>query len=244
MVDTNLSYCILGYQMMAKMGFKASENTVQPLEINLRRGRGGLGLYEEQKVKHEAEEEIRLREESKRRKEYELETENMLHRQSLNAARGRVSAQLFSMLRLVFNLRQDSRSIRRTAVSEDGEVIDDPPPLVADAHIQAHFDHAGGMSELRELLSSMSIDTQQLHHSQLNRYLREDFLYCFYCAHSFESPEALAKLCPGVSEEDHQNATIPHTDSADHASNTFSFASSSSMLTSMDPDEHASDHGS
>jgi hypothetical protein len=34
-------------------------------------------------------------------------------------------------------------------------------------------------------------------------YLRRFYQYCVYCGHQYESPEELAKDCPGLTEEDH-----------------------------------------
>lgn len=241
--------------MMAKMGFKPSESTQQPLEITLRRGRGGLGLFEEQRAKEEADEEEKQRELQKKRKEYESDAESMAHRLALQAAHHRVSGQLFAMLKLAMNLREDSHAIHRPGLPGVEAIEDDPPPIVADAHIQSHFGKAGGMHELRALLSSMHLDDQEKHHNQLNRYLREDFLYCFYCAHSYESLEALQKFCPGVTEEEHQNAVIlapeprpasssPHSHHSHHSPQqlqwspkVFAFNPSPSVMTSMFPEE-------
>lgn len=229
--------------MMAKMGFKPSESTQQPLEITLRRGRGGLGLFEEQRAKEEADEELKLQELQKKRKDYENDAANMAHRLALQAAHHRVSGQLFAMLKLAMNLREDSHAVHRPGLPGIEAMEDDPPPIVADAHIQSHFGKAGGMHELRALLSSMQLDDQEKHHTQLNRYLREDFLYCFYCAHAYESPEALQKFCPGVTEEEHQNAlaseplslhsSVSSSQLERSQSKVFSFNPAPSIMTSM-----------
>lgn len=232
--------------MMTKMGYKPETNTIQPVEITLRRGRGGLGLYEEQKVKEDADAEAKHQELIKKRKDFENAAENMAHRLALQAAHRKLTGFLLSMLKLAFQLREEQPP-HRHALTESGEIFDDPPPIVADAHIQAHFGKPGGMHELRALLASMELDVQEQHRDQLNQYLREDYLYCFYCARSFESQEELENLCPGDSEEVHQEATmddnahlpLPSPSPSPPPSRIFAFDPSPSIMRSMEEDRHA-----
>lgn len=195
--------------MMAKMGFKASQMTQQPLEIELRKGRGGLGSFESQRAMQEEKEAETELIESKRRKEFDEEAEKMQIRLRMQAAAQKMTANLFSMLKLAMHLREDKTTPRQSALTASGHIVDDPPPLLRNTDVISHFHNPNGMTELRQLLSSMQLNSQQVHQEQLNRYLREDFLYCFYCAHSFESQEALQKMCPGPTEESHLNATMP-----------------------------------
>jgi len=195
--------------MLMKMGFQPESIHLEPYTIELRKGRAGLGAFEALKVKEEEDDRVHQELEVKRRKEYEEEQvkfQQLVERQELQK---RIDGQLFAMLKLCYHLRE----LRIPEVSRShcvpSAVVDDPPPLVADEQLHGILLAAGGMASVRNVLSNMSFEVQSVHHQQLSRYLREDFLYCFWCAHSYESQESMNEHCPGTTEEAHLNAPAP-----------------------------------
>lgn len=195
--------------MLMKMGYKPEKDHVDPYTIELRRGRAGLGSYEEARVKEVDDHIMRQELEAKRRKEYEasqVSYQQSVHRQE---ARRQTSGQLFAMLKLCYHFR-DERMLQEPG-SHLGDLgkHDDPPLLVADVQLRETFQAASGPAIVRGILADMSYEVQLLHLGQLERYLREDFLYCFWCAHSYESQASMKEHCMGATAEAHSNARAP-----------------------------------
>jgi rubrerythrin len=193
----------VGFKMMMKMGFSPANNQVEPLKIELRRGKGGLGHFEELQVQEYESEQIKLELEAKRRKEYEDDMTRKVQMRDLREAKKRIMAHLLSMIKVARNLRDDHLHEKRALTYHTSPEFDDPPPILEHELVLASQSDPTAIAGIRDLLSHLSLEVVEKHSKQLTEYLREDFWYCYWCGQAFESKQAMDDGCPGPTENDH-----------------------------------------
>lgn len=189
--------------MMLKLGYLPAENTIEPLKIEIRKGKGGLGLFEELQAKAEEEDHLKLESDAKRRKEYEDNMKRLTQLRDLQQAKKRLVSQLLSIIKVARNIREDFINGKHSLELHTYPDTDDPPPILQHELVSASQSDPTAISGIRDLLANLSLDSIDRHLQQLTQYLRDDFNYCYWCGEAFESQEALNSICPGPSESLH-----------------------------------------
>ncbi|GAB5592335.1 hypothetical protein Unana1_07235 [Umbelopsis nana] len=219
-----------GMKMLMKMGFKQGmtlgkeSGIAKPIEVEMKAGRGGIGLDSQEKRLREEELEQELAKRPKidpvqfRDQLSAQKREAKLHRWA--AAAGKLCEKLDKDQDIEFNvlwlLNPDN------VPNEENELgaqdVDGPVPLLeeglakekpmeqpepektaTDTHLHQPLQlNDEQLAQYAELQSHSVAD-------QLNRaitYLRTNYCYCFWCGVKYEDEEDL-KNCPGPTEEDH-----------------------------------------
>lgn len=263
---THLDESNKGFRMMQKLGFKAGDalgktemgGRTEPIALDLKMGRGGVGADAEKKRKVREEVAQRERDEGvKRQKVAETETE---YRERIVRERmeSRQEGQWYGAMKICEELDEKDGILAKDGVQSDKEDGDgeeqfqqrrrtaNSAPLrripveyreLVRARIARDRDkrerHA--REEQREtghrvtssyydrdqeqdsqaVLEEVEVEQEDAELDELNAlspgerleraisYLRSKHRYCFWCKTQYESDEAMAELCPGLSEDDH-----------------------------------------
>ncbi|XP_066353540.1 uncharacterized protein [Miscanthus floridulus] len=168
----------VGFRMLKQMGYDPESRgaAAEPVGIEIRRSRAGLGAEEHALNPATAVapvEKSREVAERERRQQEEMAVE----------LRSRKSTQ-WKGRRVVWDYRKAEKAL---AQLENREV--EPPAPEGE-------EKEKGAEEEEEVITEE--DLQNI----LSK-LRDRYQYCLYCGCKYESPEALAKECPGPDEDDH-----------------------------------------
>jgi hypothetical protein len=180
-----------GMKMLMKMGFKKgmtlgnkSDAIAEPIKVDLKSGRQGLGMDSLLKKRAREEEEKEL--ESRKKLDIDPEDYRVIMAQKAK------EAQYFRYINAAVSICEkldESADIKtnilwtlKTSVAEEEEQQEVYP------------------KEQVEKLQSLNIE-QQL--DKLTSYLRDTYFYCFWCRAKYENKEDLDTNCPGRDEDDH-----------------------------------------
>ncbi|CAH9079342.1 unnamed protein product [Cuscuta epithymum] len=165
----------IGFKMLKQMGYipgsclgKDGSGRVEPVGLEIRRGRAGLGKEDSRLEKARIEKE---KSEIGQKKEEELMVD-FEHRQK-ERWRGR---------RVVVNFHKAEAVL---AQLENREVVEEAKEKEGEEE-----------EEEEEIITEEDLLTMLMK-------LRDEYYYCLFCGCRYDSLEALAGDCPGVSEEDH-----------------------------------------
>lgn len=191
-----------GMKMLMKMGFKkgmalgSGDGIVEPIKVDLKSGRLGIGMAKKR------ERELEQAEEEQAQKRVQIDPEDyravMAQRAKdhqyikyLNAAvsvcekldedHGVKSNIFWTLKPIVVDNSEEDETNKQTEQEEQNE-----EPLYPQEEV--------------DKLQSLTLD-QQL--ETLITYLRETYFYCFWCRAKYENKDDLDTNCPGVEEDDH-----------------------------------------
>jgi len=176
----------IGFKMMQQMGYnpglalgKDGQGRLEPVGIDIKRSRTGLGRDDVEKEKK-----IAMAKEMERNTQENRRTEHNM----MSDFRDR-RKQLWKSRKIMSTYKKVSATLAQLEGVDLGPDTDDKAKKQEEGVDEAEEDEEDEVTaeELLELL---------------NR-LRIEFNYCFYCGFQYESADALISGCPGVEEEDH-----------------------------------------
>nr|ACO14924.1 Coiled-coil domain-containing protein 75 [Caligus clemensi] len=191
-----------GFSMLAKMGFKpgsslgkTSSGIKEPIGINLKTSREGLGRENHLKEKHVSSQKVVLEDFQKRIRDH---------------SKNRY---------LEFDVRKSQKSIldldSKEGLSDPIELWYWPPKpkerlLVDDEEESGSSeDKAAGESELKEEEEEEEevVDHQERLNT-LTKYLRTKYFYCIWCADKYKDDDEMRQHCPGNSRDSHEDGDL------------------------------------
>ncbi|KAI8085083.1 uncharacterized protein BX664DRAFT_300805 [Halteromyces radiatus] len=199
-----------GMKMMLKMGFKqgsalGKESQVgihEPLGVQLKQDRSGLGMDSLLKRKRDEQ----AQEELEKRKKLDMDPEQFRELMATKAKKGKRSRQINAAAHLCKE-RDESKGINANILwvlipkkSEDQEEEEDQDEYQENKETTNENDHGIYPDEEMEELKSLPLDDQL---TKIVDYLRTQHNYCFWCAAQYENENDLDTHCPGLTEEEH-----------------------------------------
>ncbi|KAI9153496.1 hypothetical protein LWI28_012303 [Acer negundo] len=171
----------IGFKLLKQMGYtpgsslgKEGAGRVEPVGIDIRRSRAGIGREDPYKEKMKREE---IEAEKKKRKVEDLIVEFGSRKKSQWQSR-----------RVIINFNKAKAALDQL---ENKEVV---VPEKED-------NEEGEQEEEEEEEEEEEITEEDLQDVLLK--LRDEYQYCLFCGFQYESPEALSSNCPGINEDDH-----------------------------------------
>ncbi|KAF0552001.1 G patch domain-containing protein 11 [Gigaspora margarita] len=171
-----------GLRLLKKMGYekgkplgKDSSGITEPINIEMKSDKSGLGLSSE--LKQKAEKEL-----TRKVKRAKINEDSFIERVRQGQVEKKVNAQLSKAQRVCETL--DTRKGVMDNIfwpskdDKDDEEIDEEP------------------SEFGKLSPEEKLDC-------VLKYMREEYNYCFWCGCEYGDAEELEQLCPGINEDDH-----------------------------------------
>ncbi|KAI3742336.1 hypothetical protein L1987_60016 [Smallanthus sonchifolius] len=178
-LESALPQSNIGFKMLKQMGYTpgsglGGSGRVEPVGLEIRRSRAGIGR--EDPVKE------------KMRKEEELFRENKRKEEELMADFGCRVKERWRNKRVVVNFHKAKGVLdqleNKVAVEVEKKDDDDDD------------DDDDGEDEEEEVITEEDL------HEMLMK-LRDNFQYCLFCGCQYESTDALLANCPGINEDDH-----------------------------------------
>lgn len=178
----------IGFKMLQQMGYnpglalgKNGQGRLEPVGIELKRSRTGLGRADVEKEKK-----------IKKAKEMEKNIQKMrMKEQNLMSEYGERRKQLWQSRKIMSSYKEASAALAQLEEANSRPGRDDKEKKQEEDVDEAEEDE----EEEKEVTAE---DLQEV----LNR-LRIEFNYCFYCGCQYESADEMISICPGVEEEDH-----------------------------------------
>ncbi|KAM9063274.1 G patch domain-containing protein 11 [Sarcophilus harrisii] len=189
-----------GFALLQKMGYKSGQalgksgsGIVEPIPLNIKTGRSGIG--HETLIKRKAEEEL----ENYQRKIH-------LRKQTEEKAADQFRLRLKSKkeeLKLESDLKRSQRACHQLDTQKDIQVPREPWYWFMPEKEEQEDEEEKGEKEQEEdeygceelsVLEKLEI---------LTRYLREEHQYCIWCGTTYEDEEDLSLNCPGPTSADH-----------------------------------------
>eukprot|EP00798_Chlamydomonas_sp_ICE-L_P023302 gene23302-30539_t len=210
-----------GYQEGQGIGASA-KGMAQPIELNLKTGRGGLGVEEAKKKQREqaAEEENHARlqraasvlEDQKKYSE-RAKSDYELRRCLQQLELGWKSSQQLERNRLLGV--EDQRQVEEMVIARLAQLVESLPALWPEEEIvdetaedtETMGKEACSIPDPLARLKAMPLEERpsipiQTQLSTMIRHLRQN-LYCMYCGCTFHDVHDMASSCPGETEEEH-----------------------------------------
>lgn len=188
-LDKEISSSNKGFKMLQKMGFKKDESYwIEPIEINQKLDKKGIGLSKPPKVVPAWKRKITAAE--LRAKEFEFDDQKKGFRKS--------QALNYDSKTLMEDIRKARFACQDLDEKNGKERTEFWPPLIEkiqldDGQVIEDFEH----NEFEQLESMVKLIA-------LNEYLREEYFYCIWCgAPVFENSDEMRSECPGASREAH-----------------------------------------
>ncbi|KAE9550510.1 hypothetical protein FO519_006284 [Halicephalobus sp. NKZ332] len=215
-----------GFSLLSKMGYKpgmtlgkpkeGSTALAEPLELNMRLGRGGVGIETEEKE----EQKVRVEAHFKQMKEIVEKQEELLvdyrKRKRTTIDVKQVSGDLWKMRKacqeLDIQIGLDMPSVSwfwPIYKDRTGEIHEDPMnfknrKLEMEEEKEVKYIYANGKESLPEVrIEDLDEDELADRLSALVEYLKKTHNYCHWCGSKFENPEELLGQCPGGTREAH-----------------------------------------
>ncbi|KAI8379803.1 uncharacterized protein BYT42DRAFT_614067 [Radiomyces spectabilis] len=199
-----------GAKMLMKMGFKhgmalgkeTEGALIEPIAIEQKLGRSGLGMATS--LKRAREEEVKAEEEH--RKRTEIDPDDFREAMAARANEARLSRRIHAAAVICERLDQVKSNILWTLLSSKNEsqlegrqepTSEDDEDDQKEAKREEEPIYP---PEEVEALKSLKLDDQL---QRLVEYLRNNYLYCFWCGAQYADEEDLKENCPGSEEDDH-----------------------------------------
>ncbi|KAF7145169.1 hypothetical protein RHSIM_Rhsim04G0097800 [Rhododendron simsii] len=170
----------IGFKLLKQMGYtpgsalgKEGSGLAEPVGVEIRRTRAGIGREDPRKEKRRREEEMMERD---KRKEEEL-----------MADFGWRQKEQWRSRRVVVNYHKAKAALEQL---ENKEVV------VEEAEEKEEEDGGDEEEEEEEVITEEDLQ-------DILMKLREEYQYCLFCGCRYESMEALLSNCPGTDEDDH-----------------------------------------
>jgi len=191
-----------GFKMLKMMGYKQGtglgkneEGIAEPIPMNLKRGRSGLGKEEQKKRKIEQE---------------ASNKENLLvdfkYRMKGQFSSRKIEGQLRAALLICKNLDEDA-GIQDNPFFEDEDEEEEENDEQKQKQIEYKTQDETTTHENRaDIQDGVKFRSLPVTHrfEEVSKYMRTKYWYCFFCGAKFDSQEDLEKNCPGDTEEDHE----------------------------------------
>ncbi|CAG8445666.1 1899_t:CDS:2 [Ambispora gerdemannii] len=211
-IDTEENASSPGLKLLRKMGYEkgmklgkseGSQALSEPLTVELKQDRLGLGMSTEIKKRKLS----RLEENVKRTKIKEDEYVERLRDERIAK---RVERQLKAIQRICETL-DSKRGIEynifwlcdeeKSSIKKLDQFSDEDEPKIKleepeEFKLLEISDEDKQKSEFDSLENSQKIE-------RILAYLRDQYFYCFWCGHEYSNIEELTNQCPGATEEDH-----------------------------------------
>lgn len=187
----------IGFKMLQQMGYnpglalgKHGQGRLEPIGIEIKRSRTGLG-------RDDLEKEIEKEKEIRRAKEIEKYTQkNRMNEQDMMSEFRENRKQLWQSRKITSSYKKASATLAQLEEADSRPDRDDKEKKQEEDVDEAIEDEEEEEEEEEEVVTAE--DLQEV----LNR-LRIEFNYCFYCGCQYESVDSMISNCPGVEEEDH-----------------------------------------
>ncbi|KAM5292709.1 G patch domain-containing protein 11 isoform 2-T2 [Ctenodactylus gundi] len=186
-----------GFALLQKMGYKSGQalgksgaGIVEPIPLNVKTGKSGIG--HEALLKRKAEEKL----ESCRRK---MHMKNQAEEKAAEQFRMRFKSKQDEM-KLEGDLRRSQRACQQLDTQKNIQVPREawywlrPEEETEEEEEDKEKDEDEYASEDLSVLEKLQI---------LTSYLREEHLYCIWCGTAYEDKEDLSSNCPGPTSADH-----------------------------------------
>ncbi|KAG1146966.1 hypothetical protein G6F61_009185 [Rhizopus arrhizus] len=199
-----------GMKMLMKMGFKkgnalgkkGTEGIMEPIKVDLKTGRQGIGMESELR-KREREEE-----EEMERKKVKIDPDDFRAIMAQRAKESQHMRYLVAAVSICQKLDEESgvesnilwllKPEEEKEDKEEGEEEEDKEE--EDKEVEEETKQEIYPEEEVENLKSLPLDEKV---EKLINYLREKYYYCFWCRAKYEDQKDLDENCPGTDEEDH-----------------------------------------
>ncbi|KAI8880109.1 hypothetical protein K501DRAFT_287070 [Backusella circina FSU 941] len=200
-LETSVSSDNKGLKMLMKMGFKqgtglGKDGITQPIKVELKAGRHGIGMDNHLKREREEQE----KEELELRKRLQVDPDDYRATMAQKAKENQMSRYLKAAVSICQNLDQENKvesnilwllkpqEEEKEEESKDAETENEPS-------CKLQFP----IEEIEEL-KNLKIEEQLI---KLLDYLRTHYYYCFWCSVKYSDQEDLDGSCPGPNEDDH-----------------------------------------
>nr|XP_011712179.1 G patch domain-containing protein 11 [Macaca nemestrina] len=181
-----------GFALLQKMGYKSGQalgksggGIVEPIPLNIKTGKSGIG--HEASLKRKAEEKL----ESYRKK---IHMKNQAEEKAAEQFRMRLKNKQDEM-----KLEGDLRRSQRACQQLDAQKVSLLPAFSLVKCFGAHCDFIYMCVYIYTYLYMCVLEKLQI----LTSYLREEHLYCIWCGTAYEDKEDLSSNCPGPTSADH-----------------------------------------
>ncbi|KAL3083088.1 hypothetical protein niasHS_010890 [Heterodera schachtii] len=231
-----------GFQLLAKMGYKEGmslgrsaadeqqmdSRTKEPILIQLRMDRSGVGMDEHRKekqrdlceaymerMKRQADNEEELAIDFRRRKRAAMEMKQLISEiqklrktcQEMDTRIGKTIPDQFWFWPIYSNTNQlvDMEVVDKSNQSVDENKRTKREPSEGEEGQVERYTYGNG-EEAPMALNLNELDNQRLEESltKINAYMRKVHFYCLYCGCAFTSSEEMDYECPGIIREDHE----------------------------------------
>lgn len=189
-----------GFALLQKMGYKSGQalgrsgdGIVEPIPLNLKTGKSGLG--HETLMKRKAEERL----ESYRRK---VHVRRQVEAEAAKQFRMRLKTKQDEM-KLEGDLRRSQRACQQLDSQKNIQVPREPWYWLK---LEEETEEEEDEEEEKEQDEDEHDDLGVLEKLQmLTSYLRQEHLYCIWCGTAYEDREDLSSNCPGPTSADHDD---------------------------------------
>ncbi|XP_010524390.1 PREDICTED: G patch domain-containing protein 11 [Tarenaya hassleriana] len=179
-IDTPISESNIGFKLLKQMGYtpglalgKEGSGRAEPVGLEIRRSRAGIGREHPHK--------------EKRRRE-EIEADNIKRKEEeLMSDFGSRQKSQWRIRRIMVNFRKAKAALDQLENKE----------VVPEKRNEEEEDGKSGEEEEEE----EEITEEDLQEILIK--LRDEYRYCLFCGFQYETAEALASNCPGINEDDH-----------------------------------------
>lgn len=196
-LQTSVDESNKGMKMLMKMGFKkgmalGQGGIVEPIKVDLKAGRSGIGM--ESELRKRAREE----EEEEARKRVDIDPENYRLIMAQKAKDQQYTRYITAAVSICEKLDEENEV--KSNILWTLKPIQPAEEEKEEEELETEEKEPIYPEELVEKLKSLSLE-QQL--EALVSYLRETYNYCFWCRAKYNDKEDLDSNCPGTEEDDH-----------------------------------------
>ncbi|KAK4515748.1 uncharacterized protein ATC70_010701 [Mucor velutinosus] len=211
-----------GMKMLMKMGFKqgqglgsskggSSSGIAEPIQVDLKLGRSGIGMDSEMRKREREQEEEELR------KRVHIDPEEFRNQMASKAKDAQLVRYVNAAVSICEKLDEENQvesNILWTLKPPPPPTVTSTEPEDVEQSQQQQLEKEKEEAENKEqeeaeptyspeevdALKSLPLDDQL---AKLVDYLRETYFYCFWCRAKYADQADLDENCPGTSEEDH-----------------------------------------
>ncbi|KAI8331242.1 hypothetical protein BC941DRAFT_439409 [Chlamydoabsidia padenii] len=193
-------------KMLMKMGFKqgtglgkdGQEGRQEPITVELKHNRGGIGIDTARKRKQAEEEQ----EEMERRKKLDMDPALYREHMAEKAKEGKRIRQITAAAHLCEKKDTEKEIDHNILWTLAPKTPKDVEHEEQEEPVEQEDDDSASLYNKDEVekLKSLPLDEQL---GKLVDYLRDRYQYCFWCGAQFEDKADLDANCPGIAEDDH-----------------------------------------
>ncbi|QCE05207.1 RNA-binding protein 5/10 [Vigna unguiculata] len=209
-VEAPIPQSNIGFKLLKQMGYtpgsalgKQGSGRAEPVGIEIRRSRAGVGLEDPHKEKRKKEEIMMNR---KRRKEEDLMKEFGFRQKSQWQSK-RVIIN-YNKAKAALDQLENREIVEPQKNDDDSEVEEEEEEEITEeaCNLTITFSLIFLLTQFLVLIMFIAQNSMETEYKELNSVLmklRDEFNYCLFCGCKYESSEALLDNCPGTNEDDH-----------------------------------------